>query len=478
MTHFSQRQRKPHGRVSMRDPAQVDIGGIGAGHAAPLPKSSLPYPSPLQAAFTLATLLGAYVLSFIDRQILTLMVGPIRADLQISDFQMGLLHGLAFALFYCFLGIPIGYMADRKPRKFIIAIGISVWSAMTALCGAANTYLQLFLARVGVGVGEASLSPAAYSLLADSYKPERLGRAMAIYTMGISLGSGLAYIVGGSVVQLVTHAGPQILPMIGEVRSWQIAFFVVGLPGLLVAAITLLIREPRRQGVETTQSNATAPKLGDALRYLRSRWRCYLPIYLVNAFFAIVGYGALGWYPTMLIRNYGLSAGEVGLYFGSIVLVIGTAGTFFGALVTERLLARGYRDAHLRTVALIAIAALPPAALAPLMPSAVTSFCLIAPALFLINGYFGVLVTSLQLITPNQMRGVNSSLLLFVSNIVGLGIGAPLIGLITDKVFGDDQSLRYSLMVITTIFLPLAAAIAVMGLRTYRAGIDEARTWL
>jgi len=481
MAHFSRRIRHQHGQLALHDMVFADkataaptdhAGGQDVGATGRV--STPPYPSAWRAGCTLAILLCAYVLSFIDRQIMTLMVGPIRADLHISDFQMGLLHGLAFALFYCFLGIPIGYQADTRCRKYIIAIGISVWSFMTALCGLAHTYGLLFLARMGVGVGEASLSPAAYSLLADSYRPERLARAMAIYTMGISIGSGIAYIVGGSVVTAVMHAGPQILPWIGEVRPWQMAFFIVGIPGLIIAAITLSLREPARQGIAVGAGKATAPELKTVLRYLRTRWRRYLPIYLVNAFFAIVGYGAFGWYPTLLIRNYAMTAGGVGLYFGVLVLVLGTLGTFCGALFTEWLGRRGYRDAHLRAVMLIALAALVPAGLVPLMPNALMAFCLLAPAIFLLSSYFGLSITALQLVTPNQMRAVNSSLLLFVSNLVGLGFGTPLVGLITDHVFGSDSALRYSMLMVTAVFLPLAALSAAAGLRTYRAGLDEA----
>jgi len=441
-------------------------------------ESQAGYPSTAQAGFTLAVALAAYILSFVDRQIMTLMVGPIRADLQISDFQMGLLHGLAFALFYCFLGIPIGRLADLRSRKHIIAIGIAIWSLMTAVCGTTRTYTGLFLARIGVGVGEAALSPATYSLLADSFPPERLTRAMAIYTTGITLGSGLAYIVGGSVIALVSQAGPQLLPLVGEVKPWQMAFFIVGLPGLAIALVALLIREPARRGLLAGKGGEAKQQLpfGEVLRYLRQRWTRYLPIYLLNACFAIVGYGAFAWYPTMLMRNYGVGPGTVGLSFGLIVLIAGTLGTLCGAFFTERLIRR-YPDAHLRAVMLIAITAILPAALGPQMDTFSASLLLVTPAMFLLNSYFSLSVTALQLVTPNQMRAVNSSLLLLTSNIIGLGLGTPLVGYLTDHVFGSDQALRQSLFTVTVVFLPLAALSAWLGIRPYRAGLEEARAW-
>jgi MFS family permease len=201
-----------------------------------------PWPSPLRAWYAVAVLVLAFVFSFIDRIVIALLVEPIKADLGISDFDIGLLQGFAFAIFYALLGIPIGRLSDRISRRGIIATGIAVWSLMTAACGLARSFFGLFLARVGVGVGEATLSPAAYSMISDYFPREKLGRALGVYQSGAMLGAGIAFLVGGAAVQLLSAYDGQVLPVLGPVRMWQLAFFAVGLPGLLIALLMLTVR--------------------------------------------------------------------------------------------------------------------------------------------------------------------------------------------------------------------------------------------
>ena len=207
------------------------------------------YPSNLAAWTTVAILMVAYVLSFIDRQILNLLVGPIRRDLAISDTEMSLLMGLSFALFYTLCGIPLGRMADNRSRCGLILFGVLVWSAMTAACGLARSYWQFLTFRVGVGVGEAALSPAAYSLIADSFPRERRATAISVYSMGIYLGSGLAFLLGGLVIKFASAQGDVHLPLFGEVRPWQLIFLILGAAGVLFCLLLLAIREPARRGV-------------------------------------------------------------------------------------------------------------------------------------------------------------------------------------------------------------------------------------
>ena len=210
--------------------------------------ATAPWPSPLRAWYAVAVLVLAFVFSFVDRIVIALLVEPIKADLGISDFGIGLLQGFAFALFYALLGIPIGRLSDRVSRRGIIATGIAIWSLMTAACGLARSFFGLFLARVGVGVGEATLSPAAYSMISDYFPREQLGRALGVYQSGALLGAGIAFLVGGAAVQMLSVYDGQVLPVLGEVRMWQLAFFVVGLPGLLVALLMLTVKEPARRG--------------------------------------------------------------------------------------------------------------------------------------------------------------------------------------------------------------------------------------
>ncbi|MBL8631225.1 MAG: MFS transporter, partial [Rhodospirillaceae bacterium] len=222
------------------------------------------YPPESYAWYVVGVLVLAYTVSYIDRTILTLMVKPIRETLQISDVQISLLHGLAFAIFYTVLGVPIGWLADRVNRTKVIAVGIFVWSLMTAACGLSRSFWQMFMARVGVGVGEAALSPAAYSLLNDYFKADRRTLAISIYATGVYIGSGLALIVGGGVIAVTPSLE---LPFVGHMEPWQVVFLAVGLPGLVVAVLMKTVKEPLRRGV---LKNAQTT-VGDTLAFVKQR---------------------------------------------------------------------------------------------------------------------------------------------------------------------------------------------------------------
>ena len=205
------------------------------------------YPSPVYSWYVVVVLTVAYMFSFLDRQILALLIEPIRQDLEITDFQISLLLGLAFGIFYTALGIPIGRLADRRSRRGIIAVGVTIWCLMTAACGLARNFSQLFLARIGVGVGEATLNPSAYSLISDYFPRQRRGRAISFYNMGVSLGAGVAMVVGGQIIAFAFDTPRVTLPIVGELYAWQLVFLLVGLPGLLIAALMITVREPERR---------------------------------------------------------------------------------------------------------------------------------------------------------------------------------------------------------------------------------------
>lgn len=422
----------------------------------------------------LAVLLLAYVFSFIDRQILSLMVGPIREDLAISDFELSLLQGWAFALFYSLMALPIARLADRHSRRAIIGWGIAVWSAMTVGCGLVRSYGGLFLMRVGVGIGEAALSPPTYSLLSDYFRPERLARAMAIFSLGISLGGGMAFLVGGAVMELVARSDTIVLPLLGTVRPWQATFFVVGLPGLLVALMMLGIREPpRRGGLLDATGQVRRMPLGQVWHYLKDRWRLYLSFPLGTALLGVFGYGMMAWYPTFLIRTYGMSIGEAGIWFGLTYLVFGSAGTYVGARFAEMLHRRGYRDGHIRLIMLAGILMTLPGIIGPLLPTAPLALLVLAPTIFLKSCYYGSSGAALQLVTPNQMRAQVSALQIFFGNIIGMTLGASSIAALTDFVFHDDMAVRYSLAWVAAVFCPAAALVLRSCLRPYREALQE-----
>ncbi|MEP1385402.1 MAG: MFS transporter, partial [Paraglaciecola sp.] len=294
----------------------------------------------IYAVYLIFILLLAYTFSFIDRQILSLLVEPMKRDLDISDTQMSLLQGLSFALFYTFMGLPLGRLADSKSRRGIIAWSIFIWSLMTAACGLAKSYGALFFARMGVGVGEAGLSPAAYSLIADSVQKKHLAKAISVYTMGIYLGGGLALIVGGMVIQWASEFSSIILPIIGDVYPWQAVFLAVGLPGLLLVPLLYTLKEPARPQVQQQ-----AVPVADVISFFKHNKKTVLLHNFGAALASVAGYGALAWVPSYLIRVHGMNGGEVGLAFGLIVLFCGAGGVIVGGILADKRFKAGQTDA-------------------------------------------------------------------------------------------------------------------------------------
>lgn len=433
--------------------------------------------SRLYAWYVVGVLMLAYIFSFIDRQILTLMVEPLKNDLGISDTQISLLHGFAFAIFYTLVGLPIGRLVDSVNRKYIITAGVTLWSLMTAACGLAQNFWSLFLFRMSVGVGEATLSPAAYSVISDYFPKYVRGRALAVYTLGISIGIGVALMVGGVVVESATKLGNIALPLIGNVKAWQLVFMIVGLPGLLVALLTLTIREPVRQDRLHSDQASIAVPLAQVSAFVKKRWQVYGFLFAGTAMVIIANYAVLAWTPTLFIRSHHWNIAQIGWWFGVVNIVFGSMGGFFGGWLTDRLFRAGYNDAPLRTMLFGAIAALPFALSAPLVSSPLWSLILLSGATFFLFIQTGVAPVALQNITPNQMRGQLSALMLFVQNLLGLACGATSVALITDYVFDDGQMLGYSMSIVVTIALPLAALFMYGGLRYYRAGIENALEW-
>ena len=432
-----------------------------------------PYPNPKYAWYVVVVLFIAYTSSFIDRIIMSLLVEPIKRDLVLSDTQFSLLHGFAFAIFYTFMGLPLGRMADRANRRRIISWGIFLWSLMTAFCGLAKSFTHLFLMRIGVGVGEAALSPAAYSMISDYFPREKRGVPISMYSMGVFFGAGIAFILGGYVVQLMTGASEVIIPLIGSVRPWQVTFFIVGLPGILVLALMLTIKEPARRDVvtlsENTESQPGEPSIRETLAFVRHNIRAYGAVLLGFALLATVSYGFFTWAPSFLIRTYGFEASKAGYSFGLLILVLGTCGTLLGGLLADRLLSRGKLDAKMRVAFYAGGATLVFGCIAPLMPSATLALLFLAPTIVSIGIPVGLGPAALNFITPNQLRGQVIALYLFGVNLIGLGFGPTFVAVITDYGFGDPAAVRYSLAIIAVIISALAMIVIASGMSAYRA---------
>lgn len=437
--------------------------------------------SSLYSWFVVVLLMMAYTLSFVDRQILSLLVGPLKADLALSDTQVSLLQGFAFALFYTLAGIPCGRLVDRINRKWLIVIGISLWSLMTAGCGLARTYVSLFLMRVGVGIGEATLNPAAFSLIGDYFSKKSLGKAMGVYAVGIYIGAGFAYIVGGSVIGNVESAFGASVELFGdlEIRTWQLTFMIVGLPGLLVAlAIALLLKEPTRTGVKQRDAGVTKQEpFTDVLKFIWKEKRTFLPLFFGISMISSYGYAILSWGPEFFIRTYGISKTNLGLTFGIIVMIFGSLGIVQSGFLADRLISKGKSDAYFRVTALAGLGLIVPSIAMPLCSTPFWAFVWLAPMIYFSAYPYSVLPASLQAITPNQMRGQVSAIYLFVSNIMGIGFGPLIVGLLTDQFFQNEADLRYSLMIMLSVTAPLTAIIFAMGFKGLRSSMESSKSW-
>jgi len=410
----------------------------------------------------------AYVFSFLDRQILTLMVGPIEHSLQIKDTEFALLTGGAFGIFYTLMGLPLGWMADRFNRKWIVAIGVACWSLMTAGCGLARSFTDLLLARIGVGVGEASLTPAAYSMLSDYFDKSRLPRAMSIFACGIFIGAGLAMVLGGQVVSAVARTPVVHLAGLGSRWSWQIVFIIVGVPGLGLALWLSSLREPvrRDQGVAARKAGSAREELAQLGGFLARYPWMFISLYLGAALYSIIAFGD-SWYPELFIRTWGWTPRHAGGVIGVATLTAGPLGMIFAGWYSSRLIAAGKVDACLWLMGLGALGITVPAILLPLSPNPDLASALLVPFKFL-QGFAPVLVPSaICMVAPNNFRGQLGALFPFSSGIVGVTFGPILPALFTDYIFGDPHALRYALSLSMGLMGPLAFAVSWIGLRQY-----------
>ena len=424
------------------------------------------------AWYVVAVLLLLNVSSFIDRQVMALLVTPIKADLGLSDTQMSLLLGPAFAATFAFSAFIVGRLVDRGNRPAIIALGVAAWSVMCTASGVANTFGQLFAARVGVGIGEATLSPSANSLIADYFAPEQLATAMSVFTSGVFIGSGLAYFIGGTVIEAVSGLEPWRLPVFGEIRPWQRVFIVVGLPGLLLALLALTIREPRQQRVAGTPP-VHASTFAEIFAWLRRHGRAYATFGAGISIYAIVNFGTAFWFPAFFERSHGWSPGKVGLLMGGATAIFGVVGVMAGGRLADHFKSRGRRDGNLLVLILAAVISL----LAGLPLYLTSSEPVLLTALVVTNivaaAPFGAAAAAMQEMSPGAMRGQAAALLVFLLNFVGLGLGPPAVAMVTDNVFRDPARVGLSLLVVTLVGRSLAALSVAGGLAAHKRAVSE-----
>jgi MFS family permease len=352
---------------------------------------------------------------------------------------------------------------------------------MTAACGLSKNFVQLFLARVGVGVGEATLNPSALSLISDYFPRERRGRAISFYNMGVSVGAGIAMILGGWVITIVMKSPPMVLPVFGELYAWQTVFLFVGLPGLVIALLMVTIREPKRRDkitVTDASGNATEDiSIRETIRFLASRWKTYGTHFLGLSVVTIIGYAFLFWIPTMFIRTWGWSIAQISLAYGLVNLIVGPISVNLGGWIADSLYRRGYKDGHMRTCFYGALLFIPSAMLTPLMPSPELAIAMLIPTSVGAAVVTATGVAGLMMITPNQVRAQTTALYYFVINVLGLSVGGAAVGLVTDYVFADEMDLPYTLTLISTVAGVMGLIALRVNLKYYRIAIVEAENW-
>lgn len=396
------------------------------------------------------------IVSVLDRQILTLMVDPVRRDLHITDVQIGILQGPSFAIFYTVIGLALGMMADRTSRKWLIVAGIFGWSLATLLGGYCTSFESLLLVRICVGVGEATLAPAAVSMISDMASPTNRGRLISVFLMGQSLGNGLSTLLVGWIL----GAGPSgqfgFIPMLGDLVPWRQAFVVSGLIGFVVVLLIMTIKEPAR--LTTSSGGVLGGSMRSVIAYFSANSRLMTPIYIGFAIYGIGYYGGAAWGVTMIIRHFGMTATEISHIFGPASI----AGSFIGALcggaLADKAAYKGGNAAKLGLMSLLSLTFFP-AALAVFAPSATVAIGMIV----LSNIFFsisGVVLTSLiQDLVPSNMRGISMSLLTFCTTLVGFTSGPLLIALATEHLYGDPSLIGYS---IATVIAPALILSSIM----------------
>ncbi len=425
--------------------------------------------------YVVGVLTIASTFSIIDRQILNVMIGPVKRDLGgISDFQVSLIMGFAFTFLYSVMSYPAGWVADRYNRRNLMAAGIASWSLLTMLCGTVSQYWHLFLARMGVGVGEATLGPAANSALADYFPAYRLPLALGIMSAAPFIGQGLANIAGGPLIDYLESTPNYVLPVVGEVFSWQMVFIIVGAPGLLVALAVWGLKEPLRRGRMTEEGGVP---LREVWRFVRHRGGFFVLLFTAYLCLATQGWSLFGWIVEYFVRNHEWSRTEIGLVYGSIAMVVGIAGSITGGLWAGWLLARKVPDATIRIVLYGTVVLLPTATALTLVPDPWVAVVLLVPVTFCMSMPPGLIMATLQAIAPNELRGQMVAFYLIAVNFLAYTFAPSLPALLSDFVFGSELALGKSISALAVLNYSVAVICLLLCLRHYRRALEHARAW-
>lgn len=458
------------------------VGQSAAGTANPVdfaedsPKPAAhPLPSTRSAYWTLFVLGIVVMFTVLDRQVLSLLIEPIKADYGISDTQAALLLGAAFSLTYAIAGLPIARFADVTNRRNLIAACIVFWSGATVACGIAQNYAQLFLARMGIGAGESGYGPATWSMVTDIFPREKVAFATGTLAIGAQAGTGLALIIGGSVLAFVSHFPPVEIPFIGQLRPWQWAFIIVGFPGMLWGIVVVTaIKEPRRRGRSVAnQTKLKSVPIKDVARYMADDWRTYLAVIGGHAMKYLFALGTTQWMPTLFVREFDWSLTRIGLIQGILIMGVGPLGLILGGKLSEYLTRRGTPGANMQIVFYALLATVPLSIVFPLMGNPYVLLALYSLNVFISSLGVGPATAAAQLITPNQMRAQIGAVKQFSSNVIAFALGPLIVALFTDYLFNDPGDLKYSMSLAAVVLGPLALLIVWQGLKTYARSYER-----
>jgi MFS family permease len=423
------------------------------------------YPSPAMGWLTVAILFVLYILSLTDRNIMALMVGPIKADLGLSDFQISLLQGPAFAFLFCLCAIPLGIALDRYSRRVVLYLSITVWSIAAASCGMATSFATLAMARAGVGAGESGFGTGSYSIVGDSFPPHRVSLAMSVFIMGGVMGAGIVFLIGGPIVAAAMKGGAAHWPILGYLQPWQQVFIMTGTPGIVLALAVFLFREPPRR-----KARASHAGYGEAWAFMRA----HKPLFVANfigfglAYAVTIGFQL--WTPSYLVRVHGWEPGRIGMVIGIAQIAAAALMPVHGWIV-DALYRRGRTDAHLLWCTLTVLLA---------APAGIAAFLVASP--WVTIGFYWLFMTLIlstastgpataQVVTPQHLRGRVSAIYVLATGLIAMAGGPAFIGLVTDKVLGDEKLVGTSLIISVVFVLLPSALLFALGRASMRRAV-------
>lgn len=426
-----------------------------------------PYPGAKSAWFMVSLLTIGYVFSYIDRSILSLLIEPIKADMNLSDEQIGLILGPAFGFLYVFAALPIGWLVDRSRRTWIVGVGVTIWSVATAVSGMVTSFWQLFSARMMVGLGEATLSPSAMSMIGDSFPPEKRGKPISVYVAALSIGGSIASLIGAGVLVWAKTADKIHLPLLGEMSAWQLTFLAVGLPGLLLGLIFFLLKEPSRRAEKPNNSTLEGNGVRDALRYVSSNLGVYLGFISLACVMVVIAYSHY-FLPSTFERTWGWAAEKYAFINGSILLVVGPVTVILTGYVSDKWMQAGVSDAALRLLIIGFLIMVPTGALTMYMPTPEIAYGVLTLTNIGIAMVSTSAITALLVITPSQIRGQVTALYYMVLGLTGSFLGSTSVGTLSTRVFGEEN-LHHAMASVPILYGILPLVLIPLTVKLYRA---------